>query len=199
MPLFDLSIITGMILETGVDVAKKKLNRQEAVVGILKRLNIESAPAADDFEAIYTYTLVEYGVDKPEPILNFFRHKIIVKAFRRALYENNMAILSKEAEEIIDWNKETGLLGEIDYDPRLEFANFTAVFNQIVDNLRSPSDVKRDQKLEDIQRGLEELAKKLDKLNDIDAVRAELARWIPPQEASSVIVKEVYLPRNPKR
>jgi len=102
-----------------------------------------------------------------------------------------MAILNREAEEIIDWNKETGLLGEIDYDPRLEFASFTAIFNQIVDNLRSPADVKRDQKLEDIQSELEELAKKLDKLNDIDAVRAELARWIPPQETSSIAITEV--------
>jgi hypothetical protein len=199
MPLFDLSIITGIILESGVDVAKKRLNRQEAVVSILKRLNIESAPAPDDFEAIYAYTLAEYGVDKPESVLNFFRHKIIVKAFRRALYENNMAILSKEAEGIIDWNKETGLLGEIDYDPRLEFASFTAIFNQIVDNLRSPSDVKRDQKLEDIHKELEELAKKLDKLNDIDAVRAEISRWIPPPEATSIVAKEVAPAMQPQK
>ena len=53
MPLFDLSIITGIILESGVDVTKKKLNRQEAVVSVLKRLNIESAPAADLPRKIY--------------------------------------------------------------------------------------------------------------------------------------------------
>lgn len=157
MPLLDLSIIAGIILEAGIDVAKKRLNRQEAIISVLNRLNIESAPAPNDFESIYAYTLVEYGLDKPEPVLNFFRYKIIVKAFRRALYENNMAILDKEAEGIIDWNKETGLLGAIDYDPRLEFASFTAVFNRIVDNLRSPSEVKRDQLLKDVHVGVEKL------------------------------------------
>ncbi len=166
MPLFDLSIITGIILEVGIDIAKEKLNRKEAVIRILKRLNIKSTPTADDFETIYVYTLVEYGIGKPEPVLNFFRHEFIQKAFRRALYENNRAILEKEAEGIIEWNKETGLLGEIEYDPRLEFASFTAVFNQIVDNLRSPSEVKRDHKIDDILSGTETILRKVEELTD---------------------------------
>lgn len=205
MPLFDLSIITGIILESGVDVAKKKLNRQETVVNILKRLNIESAPAADDFEAIYAYTLVEYGVDKPEPVLNFFRHEFIREAFRRSLYENNRAILEKEAEGIIEWNKETGQLGKIDYDPRREFASFSAVFNQIVDNLRSPADVKRDYKIEDIYANTEELIKRMVELNNLNAireiVRQELAqisqptptKEIPPLSSSKKVVRWIHL------
>ena len=101
MALIELSVITSMILEMGVDAAKKNLGRRETVISILKRLNLEVAPAADDFGAIYVYTLVEYGVDKPESILNFFRNEFIQKAFHKSFNENNPSILEKEAEGII--------------------------------------------------------------------------------------------------
>lgn len=171
MALIELSMITSMILEMGVDAAKKNLGRRETVISILKRLNLEVAPAADDFDAIYVYTLVEYGVDKPEPILNFFRNEFIQKAFRKSFYENNPSVLEKEAEGIIEWSEETRQLGYIDYDPRNEFASFTAVFNQIVDNLRSPAEVKRDQKINDVHENTEEIIKKLNKANNLDAIR----------------------------
>ena len=171
MALIELSVITSMILEMGGDAAKKNLGRRETVISILKRLNLEVAPAADDFDAIYVYTLVEYGVDKPESILDFFRNEFIQKAFHKSFYENNLSILEKEAEGIIEWNKETRQLGYIDYDPRNEFASFTAVFNQIVDNLRSPAEVKRDQKINDVHENTEEIIKKLNKANNLDAIR----------------------------
>ena len=171
MALVELSVITSMILEMGVDAAKKNLGSRETVISILKRLNLEVAPAADDFGAIYVYTLVEYGVDKPESILNFFRNEFIQNAFHKSFYENNPSILEKEAEEVIEWNKETRQLGYIDYDPRNEFASFTAVFNQIVDNLRSPAEVKRDQKINDVHENTEQIIKKLNKANDLDAIR----------------------------
>ena len=44
---------------------------------------------------------------KPAPILDFFRNEFIRKAFRQAFYENNLSILDKEAEGIIEWNQET--------------------------------------------------------------------------------------------
>ena len=165
MALIELSMIISLILEMGADAAKKNLERREVVINILKRLNLVNAPPADDFDAIYVYTLVEYGVGKPEPVLNFFRNEFIRKAFRKSFYENAPSILDKEAEGIIDWNNETGKLGYIDYDPRHEFAGFTAVFNEIVDNLRSPSDVKRDHKLNDVYSNTVTLIKKLDELS----------------------------------
>jgi predicted phosphodiesterase len=193
MALIELSALVSIILELGMDFATKKLSRREAIIAILKRINFEALYNATDFEAIYAYTLVEYGVDKPEPILNFFRHKIIIKAFRRALYENNMAMLEKEAEAIIDWNKETGLLGKIDYDPRLEFASFSVVFNQIIDNLRSPTEVKRNQLLEIMHEKLEEVSGELDKFNDLMAVRAELSQRLPIREPEHLEVQEPIL------
>lgn len=180
MAFIELSTIVNTILGMGGDIAKKKLSRQEAVISILKRLNLENLPPANDFEMIYAYTLVEYGVDKPEPVLNFFRHAFIREAFRKAFYENNPAILQQEADEIIQWNQETRQLGVIDYDPRFEFAAFTAVYHRIIDNSRSPAEVRRDQKLEDVHANTEKLIARIGTLNNLDAlrevIRSELAQ-----------------------
>lgn len=63
-----------------------------------------------------------------------------------------LPILDKEAEGIIQWNYETGKLGHIDYDPRLEFAEFTLTFKNIVERIRTLTEVKQDQKLDEIHR-----------------------------------------------
>lgn len=166
MALIELSTIISLILETVTDAAKKNLKRREIVIDVLKRLGLYDGPLPDDFDAIYACALVEYGIDKPEPILNLFRNEFIRRAFREAFYQNNPSILDKEAEGIVDWNNETGQLGHIDYDLRREFAGFTLVFNHIVDNLRSPSEVKRDYKIDEILSNGQTLLKEFNKLKD---------------------------------
>lgn len=196
MVLFELSMITGAIVEMGVEAAVKKFGRKEAVIKTLKRLNFDSEPPVDDFEAIYAYALIEYGMFKPESILNFFRHEFIRKAFKQAFYENDLTILEKEAEGIIDWNRETGQLGFIDYDPRREFASFTAVFHQIVARTRTPAEVKRDQTLDDVHQKTSDILKRLDRLDALVDIRAELARL---SQAYSLHVPSITEMKAPKQ
>ena len=96
----------------------------------------------DEFDSIYIYTLVKYGISKPEPILNFFRNEHIREAFRQSYYTGDLTILDNEAAGIIDWNLETNRLGKIDYDSRNEFREFTRVFDEYVNHLMSPADAK---------------------------------------------------------
>lgn len=176
MAILELSMVTGAIVEISTEAVVKRLGRKEAIIRTLKHLKLESEPPADDFDAIYAYALVEYGVFKPEPILNFFRNEFVRVAFRQSFYKNDPSILEREAEGIIEWNEETGKLGRIDYDPRREFAAFTAVFNEIVNRTRSPAEVKRDQKLDDLHHRTSEILERLEKLGTLDDIRSELAR-----------------------
>src|SRR5436190_13141166 len=126
--MIDLAMITKTIVNMGVKVTWEKAKRRESVIKLLKHFNFDPNQPPTDFDGIYTYTLIEYGVDRPEPILNFFRYKFVREAFEQAFYQNDPSILDKEAEVIIEWNEETSKLGQIDYDPRREFAAFSAVF-----------------------------------------------------------------------
>ncbi len=179
MAVIELGMVTGAIIEMGVEAAWEMRKRNEAVIKLLKRFNLDpNEPPADKFEDIYAYTLVEYGVFKPEPILNFFRNEFVRKAFGESFSKNDPSILEKEAEGIIQWNEETGKLGRIDYDPRREFAAFTFVFNAIVDRARTPTQVKTDRKLDSIygefQKKTEGIIELLFKLPTLDDIRTAL-------------------------
>ena len=167
MALLELSMVTAAIVEMSVEAFAKKMGRRETVARILHRLSRDVEPSRDDFDSIFIRALVEYGVFKPEPILNFFRHEFIRAAFRQSFYQNDSSILEKEAEGVIQWNEEAGRLGRIDYDPRREFAAFTAAFDDIVDRTRTPAEVKRDQKLDEMLARLDSLP--------LDDIRSELA------------------------
>ncbi|WP_420630997.1 metallophosphoesterase [Candidatus Leptofilum sp.] len=203
MALLELSMVTSAIVEMGTEAIIKKLGRQEAIIRTLKHLKLHKEPSVDDFEAIYAYALVEYGIFKPEPILNFFRNMFIRKAFKQAFYENDLTILEKEAEGIIDWNQETGQLGSIDYDPRREFASFTAAFHQIVARTRTPAEVKRDQTLDDIHQKTSDILEKLSDLDTLIDIRSELTHIFQEYSQSSSVeierkIGKYPLPASPK-
>ena len=186
-----LSMVIDAILEMGVDATWGKVKRREAVIELLRRFKLDPTDPPTDFDTIYMYTLLEYGVFKPEPILKFFRNEFVREAFRESFYRNDPPILQKEAEGIIQWNEETGKLGRIDYDPRREFAAFTAVFNEIVDRSRMPAEVKRDRRLDriyhDLQRGLEEISERLEGL-PLDEIRGVLVGLVQRHEARRFVV-----------
>jgi len=74
---------------------------------------------------VYAYTLVEYGVWKPKPVLDFFRHEFIRQAFRKSFEQHDLSILDNEAENLLDWSEIGAELRQMDIDPRREFARFT--------------------------------------------------------------------------
>ena len=147
-------MIIGAIVEMGIETSWDSIRHRESIIKILQRFEFDTNTPPTDFDGIYAYTLVEYGISKPAPVLNFFRNDYIQEAYKRSFYENDASILEREAEEIIQWNQETGKLGSIDYDPRREFATFTIVFNNFVNYSRTPSEARRDQKLDEVLKQL---------------------------------------------
>jgi len=194
MSLVELSMVIGAIVEMGVEAAWEKAKRHEAVIRLLKHFKFDPSEPPPDFDGIYTYTLIEYGVFKPESVLNFFHNRFIREAFRRSFYKNDPSILYKEAEGIIQWNEETGKLGQIDYDPRREFAAFSAVFNEIVDRTRTPAQVRQDQRLQgiygDLHQKTGEILERLRSLDALEEIRAELARLAQSYQAHHFLITQ---------
>ena len=160
------------ILKKSSDKTWKAAKRNDKVLKILEAVGLKPGKPDPNFESVYAYTLLEYGLEKPEPILEFFQHKDIRGAFSKSFQENKADILYMEAEGFVGWNKIGDDLREINCDPRLEFARFTLVFNEMVDRTRTPAEVRLDHKIDHIDIGVQSIIEWLDD-RDLQDIRAK--------------------------
>jgi len=70
-------IITEILKQSAKKVWKNSI-RDDKVLKILDFAGLRPDGPKADFKSVYAYTLIEYGIDKPEPILHFFRNKEIM-------------------------------------------------------------------------------------------------------------------------
>ncbi|MBE8969596.1 NACHT domain protein [Nostocales cyanobacterium LEGE 12452] len=112
----------------------QQAQRNEYIIKILKSLNLDSIQSPKDFEGVYVYALVEYGVFKADYILNFFRNKEIKKAFVKAFAAKALAINNEE------WNtlKDEAQKAKIDL---AEVQEFHRVFVSVAKRSINPGEV----------------------------------------------------------
>ncbi len=133
------------------ELAKEKGKRNDKILKALNAIGLkQDAPPANDFDGVYAYTLVVYGIDKPKPILEFFRHEFIKSAFRKSFEQRDTSILEKETESFLDWNDVGKEILAIDYDPKREFDDFSKQFNLAAKLTRTVQEVLVDQKLDEL-------------------------------------------------
>ena len=146
MPIIE-SVISEIVKQSA-GKAWAKATRNDKILGILNKVSLKPGTPTPDFDSVYAHTLLEYGIDKPKPILEFFLHKDIHKAFQQSFGTQDFSILHREADTLIDWNRIGDDLRKENIDPRLEFARFALVFNEIVDRTRTPAQARRDRSLQ---------------------------------------------------
>jgi hypothetical protein len=155
-------MVIGAIVEMGVEGVLETARRREKILRLLEKLGCSLENPPPDFDGLYAYTLVEYGVGKPAQVLELFRYKPIREAFRRTFEQRDRTHFDDEVETFLD--SEIGENYHLDYDPKRELAEFQAVFVKLADRARTVIEVKQDQKLEDIhqavQRVLDSLAQR---------------------------------------
>lgn len=129
MTLDPLKVIQT-ILNIGAKPAMQQLQRNELVIRVLKDLNLDPTQPPDDVDGVYAIALVEYGVDKPESILNLLRQNEIKKAFWEAYTSKNPFKFLKKVEDFIkpvdDWNS----LGDEIRESGLDIADEIEKFGQ---------------------------------------------------------------------
>ena len=67
-----------------------KLKYSEIRLRLLKQFDLIPDTPPNNFEGVYVYTLIEYGVGKPEVILQLFKETEIKEEFRKAFSQNKM-------------------------------------------------------------------------------------------------------------
>ena len=169
--------IIGKIGEMAAGKAWASMPRNHKVMKLFKAVGLKPGKPERDFDSVYAHALVEYGVEQPKSILDFFKHEDIREAFRNSFDNNDLAILHNEAATLIKWNMIVDDLRDQDINPRLEFARFTLVFNEMVDRTRTPAEVRREYKLDEILQ----VIKKSD-LNMIRAKQIEMIQGGRPEQ-----------------
>jgi len=144
--MLDLNLIIGAVKSAApfaTRLAIDKFQRNEAVIKILKQFNLDPAHPPDDFDGVYAYTLVEYGVYKPEPILNFFRENDVKRAFWKAFTSEPSNFL-KDAEVLLKSESLKHLEKEFQdakVDLRLEVTEFLEIFVNIAERTKKPREI----------------------------------------------------------
>ena len=89
MSLIPLGKLIEALAGIATPIVKDKLQQNQAVIGLLKKFNLEPEHPPADFGGVYAYALVEYGIGKPKAFLQLFQQEEIKRAFRQAFDHNN--------------------------------------------------------------------------------------------------------------
>lgn len=170
--MFGLDNLIDAIFNSAVE----QFSRNERVIKLLKKFNLDPDHPPADFTGVYQYALVEYGVDKPKPVLEIFRHTKIQQLFREALSQNNPAVLLQRGEAFLREHPLGQDIQSNQIDVRREFYEFAAVFIEIAKRTRTPADILTNQKLDSLHRQISSLQERLHRLPTIEGMRTEMAR-----------------------
>ncbi|MEG4055586.1 MULTISPECIES: WD40 domain-containing protein [unclassified Microcoleus] len=175
MPI-SLDLVISLLTAIPFGTIKDKLQRNEAVIKLLKRFNLDPDAPPADFSGVYVYTLVEYGAGKPKQILELFRQKEIESAFRKAFESDSPAILIQAGDEYLNESALGKEIRDLGIDPRREFMAFAAVFMEVAKRTRTLGDVMVGNALASLQKRLSMVMDRIERLPTIEGIRTEFAR-----------------------
>jgi hypothetical protein len=101
MPILEIGAVISTIAQYGAEALIDRARKSEAVVAVLKRLNMSADTPPADFEGVYVYALVEYGVGTPPPLLEIFRNSSVKAAFRMSFEARDLSIVENEIDSLV--------------------------------------------------------------------------------------------------
>ncbi len=174
--LISLDLVISLLTAIPLGTIKDKFQRNETVIKLLKRFNLDPDAPPADFSGVYVYTLVEYGAGKPKQILALFRQPEIESAFRKAFESDSPAILIQAGEDYLNQSALGKELRDLGIDPRREFMAFAAVFMEVAKRTRTLGDVMVGNAIASLQKRLSLVLDRIDRLPTIEGIRTEFAR-----------------------
>ncbi|MDB9526926.1 NACHT domain-containing protein [Oscillatoria sp. CS-180] len=162
-------VIDAVLDATGL---KEKIGRNDRVIRLLKRFNLDSVEVLTAFEDLYAYALVEYAFDdeglcKPPELVTFFKAKDVRDLFQTVYQNNDPKGWLRKGEEIAQFRLGKQLP---QMDPKRELGTFAAVFVEVVKQTRSPKEIRQEQKLDSLQRSLQTLQTQIQQLPSLEAI-----------------------------
>lgn len=147
MPADIIGLVISTIAQVAADPTYAKLERSERVIRVLKRCKIDRLPSLPDFDTIYAYSLVYYGIDKPSHVREIFRDTWVKDAFKVLVYDSDAGHFENEIDALIARKIEAGDTQYHRVDMRSEMVAFGRVFWDIVHKTRTPGEVEAIQEI----------------------------------------------------
>lgn len=144
------SVISAIvrIASSAAPLAIQSAERSEIVIKIKKELGFDPLQPPKDAVSVYNYALVEYGVGKPDLVLELFREQQIQQAFWKSFSSDNSFILHQEVEDFLDCNILGDKIRELEsknisenINIRQEFEEFCQVFISVAERTMTPAEV----------------------------------------------------------
>ncbi|MEG4070473.1 NACHT domain-containing protein [Microcoleus sp. Pol11C2] len=174
--LISLDLVISLLTAIPLGTIKDKFQRNETVIKLLKRFNLDPDAPPADFSGVYVYTLVEYGAGKPKQILELFRQKEIESAFRKAFESDSPAILIQAGDDYLNESALGKEIRDLGIDPRREFMAFAAVFMEVAKRTRTLGDVMVGNAIASLQKRLSMVMDRIERLPTLEGIRTEFAR-----------------------
>ncbi|MFN6569433.1 NACHT and WD40 repeat domain-containing protein [Dendronalium sp. ChiSLP03b] len=176
MILIPLEKIIQAIAGFASPIIKDKIQRNETVVKLLQQFELDPEHPPSDFSGVYVYSLVEYGVGRPKPLLEIFRQEEIKQAFRQAFDHNNPSIVLSEVDKFLDSYAIGDRVRDLGLDVRREVAQFATVFIEVAKRSRTPGDVLIGHQLGSLHKRIASIQEQLSRLPSLEGIRTEIAR-----------------------
>lgn len=163
-------------LLSGQQMIQDKLQRNELVIRILKQVGLDPEHPPADFEGVYNYALVEYGVGKPQVCLEIFRAREVRSALRQAFDQNSGQAWLEAGERFLEGSEIGDRVRAIAVDPKRELTAFAACFLAVARRSRMPKEVLLAQQVGSVQQQMAQMMERLERLPTLEGMRSELAR-----------------------
>jgi hypothetical protein len=119
------------IAKPAASLVINQAQRNETVVRLLQQFNFDPVQPPKDVDGVYVYSLIEYGVDKPEAMLNLFREREIKLAFWSAYTANNPLGFLQSVEKFLQGNDLAFDIQLLRIDLRSELEEFGETFIKV--------------------------------------------------------------------
>ncbi|MEY2911121.1 MAG: hypothetical protein RLZZ184_430, partial [Cyanobacteriota bacterium] len=178
-----MSVIDDVISALVGEAVGKILNQvqyNETRLRLLNKFGWKPDTPPNDFDGVYVYTLIEYGVGKEKVILQLFKEKEIKEEFKEAFNENRSFNIQKldhfiQSPDIRDKIKKQ----KIDY--RRELTEFAILFIEIANRARTATEILQDHKLDSLQTSLNQIREQINQLS-LPELQKQIAQLLQSQQ-----------------
>ncbi|BCL34375.1 pentapeptide repeat-containing protein [Nostoc sp. MS1] len=195
--MFIIDDIISALVGQGVENVQDKLWHNEKVLQVLQKFNLKPDDPSNDFEGVYVYTLIEYGIGKPKVILELFREPEIQSEFEKA-FSQNKNFDFKKLDNCIESFAIGDEIKRQKIDCRQELAEFASLFIEITKRARTPTEILQDHKLDSLQRTLNQIREQVSHLN-LAAVQEQVNQLLQSSQQllpPSPVARETELARS---
>jgi predicted NACHT family NTPase len=178
--MFIIDDVIGALVGKATDIVLDELDHSETRLRILDKFDLKPDTPPNDFDGVYVYTLIEYGVGKQKVILQLFKEEEIKEEFQQAFSQNksfNLQTLDGfiQSSDIGDKIKEQN----IDY--RRELAEFARLFLEIAKRARTATEILQDHKLDGLQNSLNQVREKINQLS-LPEIQKQISQLVQSQQ-----------------